>query len=119
MNKTEKEVSGSWKKHINFKFIAGEDLSDKPMTLTVKKILKEEAFNPKNMKNEMVMVLYFNEIPKGIIINNKVNARTIEKILGTDQVHLWVGKQITFYGKPDKRHGMVVRVKEDFSNVKM
>lgn len=113
-----KELTGSWKKHVDFRFLAGEDFAEKTIELTVKRAVKEEAFNSKTGKNESVTVLYFNETDKGIILN-LTNSRAIDRLMKSDKFEDWIGKKIPFFGKPDKRHGYVVRVRQDFSNVKM
>ena len=112
------ELTGSWKKHVDYKYLSGEDFNDQTVELTIKKVVKEEAYNPKTRKNEPVVVLYFEGTDKGIILN-LTNSRAIDNIMSTDIVENWIGKKVPFWGQPDKRHGRVVRVKKDFSKVKM
>ena len=118
MSDTKTPLTGSWKKHVDFNYLAGEDLMDDVLTLTIKEVVKESAFNTRAKKNKDVAVLRFNEVSKGIILN-LTNSRTITRILKTDKVDDWVGKKINFYGQPDKVHGRVVRVKEDYSQIKV
>jgi hypothetical protein len=118
METTKKTLTGSWKKHLDFRFLAGEDFGDKVVTMTIKNIIKEEAFNTKKNKTETVNVLYFEETTKGIILN-VTNARSITQLLKTDLYEQWIGKKIPFWGEPHKVHGRVVRVKQDYSGVKV
>ena len=112
------QLTGSWKKHVDFKYLAGEDFINKTVNMTVSGSIKDEAYNQKSRRNEPVVVLHFEGTDKGIILN-KTNARAIELLMGTDKIDEWVGKQIPFYGQPDKRHGHIIKVKPDFSSVKM
>lgn len=111
-------LSGTWKKHVDYRFLSGEDFNDKVIKLTVKKATKEDAFNAKTGKNESVVVLHFEETDKGIILN-LTNSRAITRLMGSDKFEDWTGKVIPFWGQPDKRHGRVVRIKENFNNTKI
>ena len=113
-----KTLEGSWKKHVDFRFLSGEDFGDEVLELTVKNVTEEEAFNSKTSKNEKVPVLHFTGTDKGIILN-LTNSRAITRLLGTDKFEEWAGKTIPFWGEPHKRHGRVVRVKQNYSNTKI
>ena len=113
-----KQLTGSWQKHVDFNYLSGEEFDEQVIELTVKEVVKEEAFDPNSKTKQSVVVLKFNETDKGIILN-LTNSRTITKLLKTKNVEEWVGKKIPFWGKPDKRFGRVIRVKEDFSKVKI
>ena len=112
------KLTGSWKKHIDYRFLAGEDFGDKVVEMTISHVTKEESFNPGSKSKEKVNVLHFVGTTKGIIIN-AARAREITKVLGTDKYNEWEGKKVKFWGKPDNRFGQVVRVKQDYSNVKV
>lgn len=99
-----------WKKLFDYRFIAGEDLQGKEVTVTIEAIEKDEAFNARTLKKEQVNVMRFVGKKKAIILN-KVNSRTIEKLLGTSDYEDWIGKEITIYPQPDPNHGEVIRVK--------
>jgi hypothetical protein len=79
--------------------------------MTIKQVVKEEAFDPNSKRNKVVTVLRFEETDKGIILN-LTNSRAINRLTGTDLVEKWIGQKIPFYGRPDRRFGRVVRVKE-------
>ncbi len=111
-------LTGTWKKHVDFKYLSGEEFGEKVTELTVKSVVKEEAFDPNSKRNKVVTVLHFTETDKGIILN-LTNSRAITKLLGTDLLEQWIGKKIPFWGQPDKRFGRVVRVKKDYSNIKI
>ena len=113
------KLEGSWKKHVNFKYLAGEDFGDTPFNLKVKGFTKEMVYNPKERKETEELVIYFEGMSKGIVLGNKINPKAITEYLNTENIAEWIGKTIPFYGKIDKRHGRVIRVKKDYSNVKV
>ena len=104
------QLKGSWLKHVDFRFIAGEDL-EKDTTLTIQSVVKEDVFNPNSNTTDNVMILYFVETKKGVIVGSKKVGSSIEKVMGTKNVEDWVGKKVTFFGEPHKRFGKVVRVR--------
>ena len=106
------ELTGSWKKHVDFNYLCGEDFGDKVVEMTIKNAVKESAFDPNSKKQKDVTVLHFNETDKGVILN-LTNSRTINRLLKTDLFEEWIGKKIKLYGKPDRRFGQVIRIKED------
>lgn len=106
------QLTGAWTKHVDFRFIAGEDL-EKDTTLTIKSVVKEEVFNPNSNSTDMVMILYFEETKKGIIVGSKKVGNALTRVLGTKEVQDWPGKKVTFWGEPHKRFGKVVRVKTE------
>jgi len=113
-----KEITGSWKKHLDYRFLSGEDFGDEVLNLKIKSVTKEEAFNTRSKANEQVVVLHFEGTDKGIILN-LTNSRAITRELGTDKVDQWVGKTVSFYGLPDKRFNRVIRVKQNYKGVKV
>ena len=118
MNKTEKEVTGSWKKFHDYRFLAAEDLTQ-DVKVTIDKVVTDEAFNGR--EKETVMVLKFIGKEKGIICN-KTNAKRITRIVGSQKVEDWKGVEITLTTESVSAFGTTtdaIRVKEDFSNVRM
>ena len=109
-------LTGAWTKHVDYKYLAGEDF-DQVTNLTIKDVVKEEAFDPNSKRNQTVVVLKFEETDKGIILN-LTNSRSIARLLGTKKFEEWQGKKVPFWGQPDSRFGKVVRVKMDYSQVK-
>ena len=86
-----KEITGSWKKNFDYRFISGEDLIEKDVTLTIKAVGIDEAFN--GHKQEDVVVISFEETEKMMVLN-KTNAKTITKRTGTVNVEDWKGFQL-------------------------
>ena len=113
-----KEITGSWKKYHDYRFIAGEDLT-KDVQLTIKAVGIDEAFNGKT--KEDVMVLGFVETDKMVVLN-KTNAKILQKITGSQLVEEWKGHQVTLTAKTVNAFGqqmLAVRIKEDHSGVKV
>jgi hypothetical protein len=62
------------------------------MAVTIEAIRMEEIGRDKQTKP----VLYFEEAGTGLILN-KTNARTIARLLGTEEFDDWIGKTIKLY----------------------
>ncbi len=108
-------MEGHWRKIVNAKYLAGDELVDKEgkpkeFWLTIKSIEVEQVVDPLNGQKKPQGVLRFNEIQKGMILNI-TNGKTISMVIGSPMQQHWIGKKILVYGKEDKRHGRVVRIK--------
>ena len=86
-----KEISGSWKKHYDYRFISGEDRIRYRHCRTREAVGIDEAFN--GHKQEDVVVISFEETEKMMVLN-KTNAKTITKRTGTVNVEEWKGFQL-------------------------
>ena len=87
-----KELTGNWKKNFSYRFIAGEDLLKDDVTLTIKAVGIDEAFN--GHSKEDVVVITFEETEKMIVLN-RTNAKAITKRTGSVNVEDWKGFKIT------------------------
>lgn len=75
------------------KYLKASDLPEEgSQTFTIEKIEIEEIGKDKQKKP----VVYFVEDHKGLVLN-KTNARTIAKILDSDDFEDWTGKAINLY----------------------
>ncbi len=85
-----------------FPYIAGDSLVGKTATMTMAG-LKTEKLPTRNGKTEDKLVLYFEDTPKGLVLN-KTNAKTIAQAFGgeTDD---WQGHQIELYTERIKAFG--------------
>lgn len=110
-------LKGTWTKHVDFRYLSGEDF-DQVTTLTIKDVVKEEAYTPNLKTLKEVIVLKFEETDKGIILN-LTNSRTITRIVGSKKFEDWQGKKIPFWGQPDSRFGKVIRIKENYTGIKI
>ncbi len=54
----------------------------------------------KNGAKEKKWLLLFDELEKGLVLNS-TNGKTICKLMGTDDMDIWKGKQIALYVKDD------------------
>jgi len=104
-------LTGSWKKHCDYRFFSGEDCI-KPLTLKIKSSKMEEIYNTKLYKKENVPVLYFENTKLGFVLGNKINPKQIEINLKSPNMETWIGKQITLFAQVDKVHGHVIRIKK-------
>ena len=110
-----------WKKHIDSRYISGEDLNDeynglkKEMPVKLVKFDDGETFDPNTQKKEVRTILYFSDLNgKALckpVVLNKTNANTFKLVSGSSYIEDWIGVPITMYAKADKRHGFVVRFK--------
>lgn len=75
------------------KYLKAGDLPEEgSQRFTIEKIEIEEIGKDKDKKP----VIFFDEIHKGLVCN-KTNARTIAKVLGSEDFEDWTGKQISLY----------------------
>ena len=111
-----------WKKNLDSKFIAGEDLQSslnglKPsMTVTLEKFNDAETFDQTKSAKITVTGLFLKEVGgkelyKPVILN-KTNAKFFIKEFNSENLYDWVGKAVTIYAQKDSRHGYVVRFKK-------
>lgn len=111
-----------WKKNLDSKFIAGEDLQSglnglKPsMVVTLEKFNDTETFDQSKSAKVTVTGLFLKEVGgkelyKPVILN-KTNARFFIKEFNSENLFDWVGKPVTVYAQKDSRHGYVVRFKK-------
>jgi len=114
-----KVLKGPWKKNYDYRFIAGEDLDGKEVTVTIDKVGIDEAFNGR--EKEDVVVVSFKEADKMMVLN-KTNAKVIAKIAGSQNVEDWTGTKIILRPQMVNAFGqqtLAVRVKEDLSKYKV
>ena len=104
-----------WRKVVLTDYISGDELVNKQglyvdFTLTIKSIETKEVVDPRNGQKKPCGVVYFNEIKKGMILN-VTNGKAISFAVGSPFQENWIGKKVVIHGLEDKRHGRVVRVK--------
>jgi hypothetical protein len=87
-----------------FPYLEGEELKDETLTLTIKDIRQEKMQSHKG-KEESKYVLYFQETPKGFVIN-KTNAKRIAVLHGK-MTGGWYGKKITLYTEEVRAFGEI------------
>lgn len=108
-----------WKKNIDNKFIAGEDLQGclkglKPeMIVVIEKFGEDESFDQNAQKKKLVTDLFLKEVNGASlykpVVLNKTNARFFAAEFKSDNVWDWLNKPVTMFAQPDRRHGYVVR----------
>ena len=97
------ELTGSWKKNFDYRFIAGEDLT-KDVQLTIKAVGMDEAFNGK--QKEDVVVVSFVETDKMMVLN-KTNAIACADLFG-DESDAWQGQAIELFSTKTSFSGRMV-----------
>ena len=85
-----------WKKLHDYRFLSGEELQGKEITLTIREVKSEEIYSQEAHGKELKHAVWFKETDKGIIVN-ATNAKAISKELGSPFIEDWIGKQITIY----------------------
>lgn len=82
-----------WKKNFNYEFMGSYSLPDgKDIVVTIKET-KRDKVTGQSGKKEDCFVCYFVESDKPMILN-RVNCKTIEKILKSAYPVDWIGKKI-------------------------
>jgi len=103
------QLTGSWRKCFDFRFISGEDMTaGKDITMTIKAVIKEKV-----QRGDVVTALTFQETEKMMAVN-KTNARTISAVVGSPMVEHWPGKKIILQQKKVAAFGgehLCIRVK--------
>lgn len=100
------------------RYLKAEDLEDE-LTLTITKV-GMTIFEGQGDKPERTQkpVVYFREVPKGLVIN-KTNWKLIVEVTGEEDSDAWTGKQITLFTLDVDAFGDVVsaiRVKKTTIN---
>jgi len=81
-----------WKENFDYQYLGGYSIDGEDLTLTIKAV-KTEKVQGTSGRSEDCMVIYFEELDKGMICN-KTNAKTITKIHNTPYLEEWPGKRI-------------------------
>ena len=85
-----------------FPYIAGDSLVERSVTLTMTKIQAEKLATQGGQPEEK-LVLYFEETPKGLVLN-KTNAKTIARAYGGETAE-WAGQQLELYSERVRAFG--------------
>ena len=108
-----------WKKTVNKDYLGswdlciGADNNDKPiykeLVVTIKDVKQELVTDMEKVKtnrnfkatkeelSKEELLIYFNELPKPMIIHAKTNFQGLENATGTPFIERWVGKQVCVY----------------------
>jgi hypothetical protein len=76
------------------KYLRACDLHDKHVTAVMSHVLLEEIAN-KDGSKELLPILYFRGVPKGMVLN-KTNARVISELYD-DETDAWIGMPIVLF----------------------
>ena len=126
-NKTNEEPK-LWTKHIDTRYIAGEDLMagvnglESEMDVYLYNAVEGETFDQKQNATELKWVLHFKKLSdntplyKGTVANKGtkdalINALQFYKGIKSNVIQDCYNIPITLYAQLDKRHGYVVRFK--------
>ena len=81
-----------WKNNFDYTYLGGYSIEDEDLELTILEV-KNEMVKGQSGRDESCMVIYFEELDKGMICN-KTNAKTITSVHGSPYVEDWPGKKI-------------------------
>ena len=81
-----------WKNNFDYTYLGGYSIEDEDLELTISEV-KNEMVKGQSGRDESCMVIYFEEMDKGMICN-KTNAKTITSVHGSPYVEDWPGKKI-------------------------
>ena len=81
-------------------FLKGDDFP-RPRELTIESVTREEVGQNKDQK----MVLYFEEVSKGLVLGAKCNIETCIDVFGTDDTNQWSGQEIAIWFNPKVMFG--------------
>lgn len=109
------EIKGAWKwrQFFEYDYLSAYDIDNQDLIVTIKNAKYEEVTGEKGRKDKCI-VLYFNEIDKGMVMN-VTNSKRITVIYNTPVVEKWYGKRIQLYAEQTSLKGepiMGLRVRE-------
>ena len=81
-----------WKNNFDYQYLGGYSIEGDDLELTIVEV-KQEEVKGQSGRDETCMVIYFEEVDKGMICN-KTNAKTIQKVHGSPYIEDWIGKRI-------------------------
>ena len=81
-----------WKNNFDYQYLGGYSIEGDDLELTIVEV-KNEMVKGQSGRDESCMVIYFEEVDKGMICN-KTNAKTITTVHGTPYIEEWNGKKI-------------------------
>ena len=94
----------SWRKFFGGSYLTADALKESgPVTLTIRDYAREELTDPKTEEIRVKLVLYFEEDPRGLVLN-KTTALCMDAMFGED-VRGWVGNGLTLYCDPSVKVG--------------
>jgi hypothetical protein len=77
-------------------YLKAADIPDAGITFTIRQAQEELVPKYNSDELEKKMVVYFEEISKGMVLN-VVNWKIIEQVTGETEVENWNGSQLSFY----------------------
>jgi hypothetical protein len=96
-------VGKSYRKFVgNAKYLKKEDISS-PVNTSILWIKEEDVTAP-GKDTETRLVLYFDELKKGLVLNT-ANAEALAEISGTDDYGKWSDIPVQVYADPDVTFG--------------
>ena len=96
-------MAKSYKKFVgNAKYLKKEDIPS-PVDTTILWIKEEEVTTP-GKGTETRLVLYFDGIKKGLVLN-QANADALAEITGTDDTEEWADTPVQLWVDPDVKYG--------------
>jgi hypothetical protein len=96
-------VGKSYKKFVgNAKYLKKEDIPS-PINTSILWTKEEEVTAP-GKGTETRLVLYFDGLKKGLVLNT-ANAEALAEITGTDEYEQWSDVPIELYVDPDVKYG--------------
>jgi len=100
------------------RFLKGSDIVGKEINVTIREVKNEKVFSQQTKKQEVVLVLYFENKEKGIIMK-KTRSNDVVQITGSDDTDGWKGKTICMYTEKKSAGGEmhdVIRFKKQAEN---
>jgi hypothetical protein len=93
----------SYRKFVgNAKYLKKEDIPS-PINTSILWIKEEEVTAP-GKGTETRLVLYFDGLKKGLVLNT-ANAEALAELTGTDDYEKWVDTPVQLYVDPDVKYG--------------
>ena len=87
----------SYKTYNDSAYLKKEDFP-KPEILTISEVREEEVTAP-GKKPQTKIVLYLNEVEKGLVLN-LANGEVLSGLTGTEDPEKWVGQRVEAYNDP-------------------
>jgi hypothetical protein len=89
------------------RFLNGKDIVGTDVPVTIQAVKKEKAFSKQKNEEEIILVVYFKDKKKGVVLK-KTRANDLKNIVGSDDTDRWINTQVIMYTEKKNAGGKMV-----------